>query len=332
MPRLRWSGSLLLLGAVVCLVGACDAPRRNPLDPENPDTVLRTLRGTVRSDARAPLPLAGVAVLWESGGISTATDSAGRFALLTTSASGGWLRFLKTGYRPDSVMVQWTSAGAVTVDPLLDAEPSLDSLLLYTVVKNWYSQREYSLAVDVTVSDDDDIDSVWISQAHLSLRASLERISSSRFQGRFADYDLGLSSLEELIGRPVMITAADRAGRSSAVGSGFVLRVIREEIEPLSPRNQDTVVTASVELRWRRFEPGFRFSYLVEVYTDEPEPVQVWSRGGISSTEISVVVDPPIGVPAPENRYFWVVWCIDDFQNRSRSKPASFTLLPAETR
>jgi len=329
IPRRRTPGFPRWLTALFLLFAACDAPHHNPLDPENPDGTIRLLTGSVRTDAGTPAPIGDARATWTNEGVSVTTDAAGRFRLSTTRAADGWLRVEKTGFRSDSTLVRWNNARSVAVDLLLDATPVLDSLLIYTVVKNWYSQREYSLGVDAFVADDDDIDTVRIENAELGLEKTLTKISSSLFQGRFDDYDLPVTSLEELIGRPLSITAQDAGGRVGTIGTGRVSRIIQDEVELLSPLNQDTMTAANAELRWRRFEPGFRFVYFIEIYTDEPEPVLVWSRSGIASDAIAVTVDPPITVVAPENRYFWVTWCIDELYNRSRSKPASFIFLPA---
>jgi len=197
------SGGLPVILGLLCSLASCSAPHHNPLDPDNPDTIVRSIKGTVRTDSRTPAPLAQVTVLWQNEGISGVSDAAGTFSLTTIGTTDGWLRFEKPGFRTDSVMVRWGGKKSVSVDGYLDADPVLDSLMIYTVVKNWYSQREYSLAVDASVADDDDVDTVWISNAELALRKPLTKISSVLFQGRFYDYDLPVTSLEELVGRPL---------------------------------------------------------------------------------------------------------------------------------
>lgn len=317
-----WCFSPLIAVALCCLT-ACNAPRNNPFDPGNPNNVLHTISGTVRTSSGAAIP--GVLVLWENENIYVMTNSAGNFTITTTQPTDGWLTFEKSGFFVDSLFVRWGGQKSIALQHALDALPVLDSVFVYTVVKNTYSLRRYSLVVRVQVIDDDDVDSVWVSNTELQLWKKLTKESATTFGREFFDYDLTIASFEELVGRPLSIIAHDGNNRTLTIGSGLVTRVIQQEIELLSPLNQDTV-TNPPRLRWRRFEPGFRFTYRLEVYTDEPDPHRVWSKANVSSDSVSIVTDS-ITIRAPENRYFWVNWCIDEFNNQSRSKPASFILL-----
>jgi hypothetical protein len=316
-----------LIALALCGLPACDAPRNNPLDPANPNNVLHSIIGTVRTSSNATIP--GVLVLWKNENVYVMTNNAGAFTVVTTRPDDGWLTFQKSGFFPDSLFIHWGGQKSLSIQQTLDALPVLDSLFVYTVVRNTYSFRIYSLVVQVQITDDDDIDSVWVSNSELQIWKKLTKESASTFSGEFFDYDLPIASFEDLIGRPLSIVSRDRNNRVQTVGSGMVRRIIQQEIELLSPLNRDTV-TNPPELRWRRFDPGFRFTYKLEIYTDDLPPRLVWSKAGISSDSISIVVDPPIPAfpPAPESTYFWVNWCIDEFNNQSRSKPASFILRP----
>lgn len=317
--------SLIVLA--LCCLPACNAPRNNPLDPANPNNVLHSINGTVRTTSNAAIP--GVLVLWKTENVYVMTNSSGTFSITTTQPNDGWLTFEKSGFFLDSLYIRWGGQKSLTIQQTLDALPTLDSLSVYTVVRNTYSFRIYSLVVSAHITDDDVIDSVWISNPDLQIWKKLTKESVTTFSGEFFDYDLPIGSFEDLIGRPLSIIAKDRNNRVQTVGNGMVRRVIQQEIELLFPLNRDTV-TNPPELRWRRFDPGFRFTYRLEIYTDDLPPRLVWSKAGISSDSISIVVDPPIPTfpPAPESTYFWVNWCIDEFNNQSRSKPASFILRP----
>ena len=72
-------------------------------------------------------------------------------------------------------------------------------------------------------------------------------------------------------------------------------------------------------MEWRKFAPGFEFRYILQIYTDELDKVLVWQKE-INSNEIQYITDANL----PSDDYFWVIWAIDEFENRTRSKPASF--------
>jgi len=205
----------------------------------------------------------------------------------------------------------------------LNALPRLDSVLLYSIVKNKNSGRaEYQLVVATDISDDKDIDSVFLTNNELQIRQPLLKKSSTHFAGTFSDFDLNLSSFEIIIGRTFSILAREISGNYVNIGGATVKRIINQEIEILSPINSDIVSTVPT-LRWKRFTPGFEFSYTLEIYTDDIEPILKWSTTNISKDSIYFSVDSPLDT-STTNEFFWVIWGIDEFNNKTRSKPASF--------
>jgi hypothetical protein len=303
---------------------SCDAPRTNPFDPSNPDGNVYYLDGTILSDARTPIPLSGVSVSWNGSGVGVKTDYSGKFSLSLATSADGFLHFEKTGYVVDSLRVIWNNQRELSVQQKLHALPVLDSFTVWSVVRNKYSGAENGLETHVRVSDEYDIDSVFIVNSELGIRKPLQKITSSSFHASYLDYELGLSTLNETIGRTFSVVVLEQGNTSYMVGSAMITRIIDQEIETISPKNQDTVPTASPLLRWKRFVPGFTFSYRLEVYTNEPEPKLEWSKAGFSSDSISVIVNPPLPASQSNNSFYWVIWCVDEFNNCSRSKPASF--------
>jgi hypothetical protein len=310
--------------ALLFLAISCDAPRTNPFDPANPDGTVYYLDGTILSDARTPLPLSGVSVSWNGTGVGIATDNAGKFSLSLAKPLDGWLHFDKQGYVVDSLAIEWNNQREIVVQKKLHALPVVDSVAVWSVVKNKYSGAEYGLEAHVHVVDEYDIDSIFIVNSELGIRKPLQKITSSSFHASYLDYELGLSSLNETIGRILWIVVLEQGNASYTVGSTMITRIIDQEIETISPKNQDTVLTAAPLLRWKRFTPGFTFSYKLEVYTNEPEPKLEWSKTSFSSDSISITVNPSLPVSESNNSFYWVIWCVDEFNNCSRSKPASF--------
>ncbi len=315
---------ILVLSA---LLFSCNAPHNNPLDPDNSNNKLCTLEGIIRTDTRTQLPISNVSVFWKNENFYTRTKADGKFSLKNLQPNDGWLYFEKIGFYADSVFIRWQAQKKISITKNLNALPQLVNAALYSVVKNKYSQTEYSLVAEVSVTDDDDIDSVFLVNSELQINKPLKKISAAYFEGEFSDFELQLASLVETVGRDFSLFVKEKNRGVNSVGVATVKRVIEQEVETLSPKDQDSIVTLQPLLRWKRFTPGFRFSYFIEIYTDETEPKLKWSKEKISSDSIDIIVEPPI-VPTPTNdEYFWVIWCIDEFGNRSRSKPASFLII-----
>ncbi|GMU86767.1 MAG: hypothetical protein AMXMBFR48_20080 [Ignavibacteriales bacterium] len=320
---------ILLFILVSFCWSSCDAPRSNPLDPENPANRIYRLKGTVLSAEKNPRPLGGVSVFWQNENLSTRSADDGSFTLQCEKRTPGWLVFTLEGYSADSIMINWSSEKSVTVSPRLNALPELSGLNIYSTVRNKYSNTEFLLFFEVTLTDaDDDIDSVKIICAPLGVEVALTKQTASYFEGRFYDYELELTEFNDVIGKQFQVVAVTQSGNTFQVGSSTVLRVIRDEIEVLTPKNSDTLTTQTPMLTWNRFTPGFSFTYTIEIYTDETEPVLRWRKENVSADEIFMQVETPLTVTQNNDRFFWVIWCIDEYKNKSRSKPAGFTIRP----
>ena len=61
---------------------------------------------------------------------------------------------------------------------------------------------------------------------------------------------------------------------------------------------------------------------MIEIFTGEFILEQIYSKSDIPSDSTQWTVEKQLS----PGDYHWVIWCIDEFQNRSRSKPASFTV------
>lgn len=310
-----------------CLLISCNAPHNNLIDPDNPDNKYYSLTGGVQSDEKTPHALSNVIVTWQNEKLNTQTDKDGNFAIHCEYAKDGWLSFYKPGLNADSVFVNWGNQKKVVVVKRLNTLPQLDSVSVYSIIRNKYSKSEYQISFEVAVSDiDDDIDSVYIENSELNIYKGLQKLSSNSFARTFSDYDLALTNFDEVIGKDFNIFVKNVAKGKAFVGNANVKRIIKDEIEVTSPKNSDSITTGTPTLRWKRFLPGFTFHYMVEVYTDETEPKLQWKKENVSADDISAGVDVPL-VKTPDNdRFYWVVWAIDGYKNRSRSKPAGFIL------
>lgn len=314
--------SFVLITSVFFNFTSCDAPRNNPLDPENPNNVLVSIEGTIQTFSLPRKPISNVLIYWINGNKLVMSDITGKFKIENLTAENGWLILQKEGYKPDSIFIEWQNKKQITVQSFLNEIPKLDSLIIYSIVLNQYPDiQNASLYVQAKVTDkDNDIDSVFIENQQLGVKKNLTfNITYKSYEVTLSEADLNVSNIEETIGLQFKILVKDFDGNIFNIGNDKINRVIKDEIILDSPINGE-IVNSTPTLRWKRFKPGFSFTYTAEILTDDVPPVTVWKKEDINQDSISVTVSTPL----PARGYFWVVWCIDQLSNKARSKPASF--------
>ena len=312
--------------AVLLLVASCEAPRLNPLDPNNPDSKLGQFYGIVKTQAIPQQALAGVKVSWKNNNRTLETDATGSYKLENLPMIDGTLYFEKDGYSKDSIKINWQSQKIIDLGiTSLNAIPKLDNLVIYTSVENRYPEdQRYTLFVQASISDvENDVDSVNVRCTSLNFNKQLIYNSQTRYYELSYAYGSKNSSpsIDDAIGKNFEIVVKDKTGKIFSVGSSTIKRIIKQEILFESPANGVTVGAKPV-CRWNRFLPGFNFKYMVQVYTDETIPQLKWEKQNISKDDIEAIAETSLTT----GNYFWVIWCIDDFQNRTRSKPATFNV------
>jgi hypothetical protein len=300
----------------------CDAPRRNPLDPKNPEHEFGTLSGKVQTLHVPNLPVSGVLVSYPQAQLAAITNDKGTFEWHTLDRQNGYLYFKKQGFFPDSLLLDWHDKKDLSVQSYLNALPVVSNLQVFTVVYNRYpSLKKFQVSVRARVTDsDNDIDSVLVVNSRFN-RNDLPAFNAmtQTLQMDYTLADLGLQSINGVIGCPFEIKVIDRFQHQIIAASASVMRVIYDEVAFVTPANYQTV-TSRPTLEWQALQPGFPFTYSVEVYSNEIVPQLAWGRAGLTSDVISCTLDHALD----PGEYFWIVSCVDEFNNQSRSKPASF--------
>ncbi len=308
---------MLFLGLV-----SCEAPRLNPLDPENPNNPIAVIEGTVKTVKLPRIPIPDVTVSWEQANIVINTDSEGNFRFNSLERKNGWLYFQKEGYSRDSSFVDWNSSSKIVVESFLNSIPKIDSLVFSSTTRNRFPDiQEFDLTFKARISDDEnDIDSVFIKNDELEFIELLNFNSSTRFYELFIPNDnLEFSSIEQVIGKEFDIIVKDNLGEEFLIGRSNIKRIIKDVLEVQSPVDGQ-LVSVPFTLRWIRFEPGFDFSYKLEIFTDDILQILVWDVDNISMNEVSHEVTSQL----TPGEYFWIIWCIDEFGNIGSSRPATF--------
>ena len=314
----------LFLFITLLIFSGCEAPRDNPLDPSNPNNAKKgTIEGTVQSFSLPYTGISDVKVFWAAGNVFVATDTAGNFAILNVEPVDGSLIFEKQGYNPDTINVVWGNSKSLSYTVNLNQLPALDSIAIYTSVINNTSQpQSFELTIIAKISDpDNDIDSVYVSNSFLNLSNGLEyNLTDKVYQTTLSIDSLGISDLEQTIGLDFQINVIDFFKKVHNIGSGKVTRVIKNEVQLSSPAGGSTVDTLP-SFSWQKFDAGYTYTYMIEVYTNNLANAQLVFRvENLPSDSISYTTKKPIA----QGEYYWVVWAVDRFKNSSRSKPLIF--------
>ena len=316
LQHLFWCFAVFFLLAVI----ACEAPHKNPLDPENPSSPYVAVEGVLEDFGRQPVPNAEVR--WKPSGNFTRTGSNGFFSLFPLLPEAGVLSFEAPGFHPDSLAISWSTARKQSVSRVLNRKPQLHELETISLAINKFpSGRDVDFRLRARVEDrDNQMDSVLWAVPGMGLSGRLTDGGGGWFETTFR---LNATN-EEPVGRPFLVSVASDDGRITAVGQQSVVRVIQTEILTTEPR-QNNVVGSRPEFRWERPGAAFAFTCRVEVFRevqfDEPEQV-------FRSEELA----PDITEYTPANPlptlgdHFWVLWIRDQFGNEARSRPLSFVV------
>ncbi len=307
------------------VIESCNAPRNNPFDPMNPGYTFAELNGTVHTLSYPYSGIPGVSVYWSPSGKLVTTDNSGGFQINNIHPVSGKLIFQKSGYIPDTLNVAWGSSRTLSYNVNLNSIPSLDSIRVYTVVINQFSPpgQIYQLVVNAKITDKENaVDTLFVQNSQLGLKYPLSfDVSKKIYTVTLSTQDLNITDIEQTIGLNFNIIA-DVYNMQINIGSSNVARVIKTAPVIQFPVN-DTTIGPSPAFTWQRFRAGYTFNYKIEVYTNDiANPQLMFTADSISSSLVSYNIPSPL----PPGNYYWVVWVVDQFNNRARSLPATFVV------
>ena len=296
------------------------------LSPKFLTATIGQLDGYVKTQSLPQQAIQSVRITWGNNIFVTQTDIAGYYKISNINLVNGYLFFEKEGYSKDSLLVNWSGQNDLHLNnKTLNAIPQLKSYLIYTGVENRYpSDQRDTLYVQAIVSDaENDVDSVSVRCSELNFSKKLKFNQGKNIYELTYFYGTNLStpSIGDAIGKTFEIIVKDKFAKTFNLGYSTIKRIIRQEIFFESPANGNTVSSKPV-LRWSRFLPGYNYKYMVQIFSDENSPQLKWEKTNISKDDIEVV--PEINLSKGD--YYWVIWGVDDYQNRTRSKPASFSV------
>lgn len=283
-----------------------------------------TLSGYVRTEKLPRVPIARTKVYWKNHGVVKETDAAGFYKIEGIPTTDGYIYFEKAGFSPDSVYVQWGTTNELKdKNVYLNAIPQLDNLEIYSTVKNKYPAefKTTRLTIKAKISDaENDVDSVFIQCKQLNVLAPLDyNISTKSFEREFNTAEFKVAYIDEIVGKNIEIIVKDASNQKFTLGSSSLKRVIGQEILTYSPK-EAAVVSSKPTFSWQKFPDGFNYKYYIEVLKDEIPATSVWTSEYFSKDAIEYTSTTNLS----PGDYFWIIWVVDDFQNRASSKPSTF--------
>ncbi len=283
---------------------------------------LRTIEGFLKTEATPNLPLNKVKVFWKNQSILKETDANGYFKIENITNTNGFIYFEKDGYLRDSLLIQWGTQKSITVNRFLYSLPKLEEFNVSTEVLNVYSDaQKYSLSFYSKILDlEKDIDSVVVSLPSISYRRKMNYNPDTK-KYEYKELNLTNNFIDGTVGKNFNLTTYDKRRGSLIIGTAAIKRLLTKVLEFISPANKE-IVDKRPTLKWKRYDVGFNFKYKVSVYANEFDQTSYWERTNISKEDIELTM--PTDLPVGD--YYWVIWCIDDFENSARSKPASFSV------
>ena len=293
---------------------SCNAPRVNPFDPLNPEYDYGIIEGTVQTSNFPRAGVENVNILWQPENIITKTDANGRYRFNNIPLEDGTLIFYKNGYKSDTLEISWGTSKRQFTQLYLNRVPVLDSVLIYTNVIN--QSVRYELFVKAWITDlDEYVDTVFVYNSVHNLKKPLD----NDYQATITPGELNLTDIEQTVGLDLFIITKDSEGNEFTIGSDRVTRVIKEEVTGQLPSNDDTIALQPINFQWDKYSANYYFTYTLEVFT---QSTLVHKKDNIPSDSTSYSMTETLSAGS----YYWVIWIIDQYQNRSRSKAATFRI------
>ncbi len=316
---IRWD--VIAAVFLMAFLAACDADRDNPYDPKSPYFKPGgRLTGWVKT--RSGMPIEGAKVLVEPDNIYCLSGSDGFYEIKGVATENTKVTASREGFSTKDTMLMVTLGKENKADFLLNILPAFVSCNVTTRHK---SNGRYYVFFETEVFDGDgsgleDIDAVSFYVKGYADTFPLKYYEPSGTHRREMDDSCFSSdSLRGLIGKECFFMVRDKAHEVVISEPCRVVRIIDKQPATIKPSGWERV-GQSPELFWESFGESFHFSYAVNVRDVNFEIV--YPKSNIDSDSLSIKVMNKL---AP-GEYSWTVSVVDEFENQSESRSATFVV------
>jgi hypothetical protein len=316
---------IIIIGIIfVSVFQGCtsDAPRDNPLDPENgiriSGKVERFYENRGIKDAMLTLKPTNKATL------STAEGS---FVFEGVAAGNYTLVCQASDFFSDSIELDLQ--GNRSVNFKLDGIPYFEDISITTHHISSFSVPNDSFFVVIQASANDkdgrpDVQKVWYGIEAFDFADTLfeDNPQQKIFSAELNKKDLNINSIQQLAGKPFVLYVEDFPGQAAASEAQYITRIINRVPVGLSPLFT-TINSFPFELTWEPVSLPYPFVYDIEL--KKINFTLISPAGSIKNI-------PPADTTAVFNgaleagEYIWELYIVDEFGNRSRSLENPFVV------
>lgn len=312
-----------LLFAYLILTGCtAEAPRINPLDP----ALGIRLDGAVQRSANGEA-ISQALLITQPGERSAVTNTIGEFTFEETFEPGTYkLICTKPLFAPDTMMLDLQSSENALFE-LNELPLVLDASVTSRFEARFLPPNRVFLEFNVLGSDQDRPNSLILASAEIPTLAwngdltEVETSADQLFFSRHVPSDFGIENLESLIGVPVQFTVTDAEGGKSNTYQNQLARIITRLPRPLEPSG---MATMPFDFVWEPVTLPFEYTWTIEIYLNV----------GVNLPPVDIIENIPSNLDRitynnPDlnaQDYFWVLYIVDEFGNRSRSYETTLEL------
>ena len=314
--------------AIILTGCVSDAPRINPLDPAHGLETGFLIRGKVeRLSGNAAIENATLTV--KEMNLSVKTNANGEYSIDANIAAGQYILLCEAAnFAADSINLTLNTEKEVNADFQLNALPRFNQISLRTRHEaKFFPPDDFFLEIAVAAEDGDTaglLDLVWYEIESMGFVDTLQFLPQAQiYFKRLKASDFGVLALESLLGKPFKFFVKDANGAVVFSEEKFITRIIDPTPRTISPLGNTTI---PFEFTWQAIEEfltPYPFTFSIEIFLNvnialPPEDV----IENISASQTSIHYNGSL----PPGSYFWVLYIVDEFGNRSRSIPTELTI------
>ena len=317
------AGRLLFLFTIAMLLFLncfSDAPHENPLDPANGISLSGRVSRYYSNNA-----IANATVRLSPGNRIAITNSSGNYQFSEISPGMHTITVLTDGYSSQSAEINIENSTERNF--ALDSLPYFRDISLTTShTTRWFPPDDiFSVQVETIGEDGDgsgDIDRVWLQIDQFSFSDTLQQITpgSNIFRGQILTSDLPIVNLQEMIGKPFHFFLKDLPGFTNSSLPQYITRIIDKTPQLISPTGLAIISSDTINFKWQsNVDIHFPFTQKIEIYSIDLG-LKVDEVNDIGSDASDYLYTSPFS----NGKYYWILYIVDEFGNRSGSKDHAF--------
>lgn len=299
-----------------------DAPRDNPLDPANGIRVSGKVERFYETQG-----INNAMLMLKPTDKITLSASDGSFVIDGAAAGNYTLLCRVAGFAPDSLQINLQENH--TVNFKLDGLPYFENISLTTHHITSFStpQDSFFVVIQATGNDLDgrsDVNSIRFRIEAFNFSDTLfeDNPQQKIFSGELDRNDLGIASIQQLIGKPIELDIEDFPGSVTVSEPQFITRIIERVPVGISPLFT-TISNFPFELSWEPLSLPYPFTFDIEIKKINFTFISpAGSLRNISSTDTSATFNSVL----EPGEYIWELYIVDEFGNRSRSLENPFVV------